>query len=715
MKKFVSLAVAGIMAASLGVSASADNPVAVPVSALVNTAASDTEAELRSALIAVKQRISVPEEISQFSYSVDSNALAKTYYFYWDTPAGSENYKCVNAVYSGGVITSYGYYDYSTSSSSGAHLAKLSSAELYAKAVKAVRTLNPTVAPYLRVVSDSIYMTPYDSTASFTVQRVKNGVPVENDRGKVYLNKDTGEVTYFNLNWHRKASFKSKDNALSADEAWDSYCEMISPEPQYEIYYDYENDTYATRLVYVQDNYGDINAFTGKKSDFRADGYFDKDGMFDEDCEVEEPNANPETGAGDFTTEELRELSVPLPYAKPEAVIDILDTNKFLFFSDELQMSYDYLFKDTTGGEEKYFYTISFTNSEKEHWDYENENPVAPEEKFQFMHHDEVSLCVNAQTGEIINYHFYTSDDSDVDSYDLTAADKKAAEALKSLSPKYAAKFSEQKSSTDEYVVTEEDKNKTSTTVYCGSNHNFTRKVNGIRVIGNDVQMHFDGKMRLRNYSINYTDVSFDSTKKMLAEEQILDKFRESAGLKLCYKAGSSNKKTMTVLVYSAEKALYVDAFTGEPVYSNASALENDLSGISDSDVLRRAEALSDNGIVISSRKFSENDAVYYDDFARLIGFIGNRCAYNVDFSEDKQLNRGEAVKLMAAAKFGAEVAELKGIFKSPFADISDSDENVGYYAIAYAAGLASGSELHPADSYTYGEFIGLIYDMLSC
>ena len=78
MKKFVSLAVAGIMAASLGVSASADNPVAVPVSELVNTAASDAEAELRSALIAVKQRISVPEEISQFSYSVDSNALAKT-------------------------------------------------------------------------------------------------------------------------------------------------------------------------------------------------------------------------------------------------------------------------------------------------------------------------------------------------------------------------------------------------------------------------------------------------------------------------------------------------------------------------------------------------------------------------------------------------------------------------------------------------------------
>lgn len=714
MKKIVSLAMAGIMAASLGVTASADNPVAVPVSAPVNAAASDAEAELRSALAAVKQRISVPEEISQFSYSVDSNALAKTYYFYWETPAGSEKYRSVNVIYSGGVITQYGYFDYSVGDKSGARLAKLSSAELYSKAVKAVKALNPTVAPYLRVVSDSIYMTPYDSTASFTVQRVKNGVPVENDRGRIYLNKDTGEVTYFNLNWHRKASFKSKDDALSADEAWNSYCEMISPEPQYEIYYDYENNTYATRLVYVQDNYGDINAFTGKKSDFRADGYYDKDGNFDEDCEVEEPN-NPPTGEEGFTTEELRELSVSLPYAKPEAVIDILDTNKFLFFSDELQMSYDYLFKDATGGKEKYFYNISFTNSEKEHWDYGDENPVASEEKFQFMHHDEVSLCVNAQTGEIINYHFYTSDDSDVDSYDMTAADKKAAEALKSLSPKYAAKFSEQNSRSDEYVVTEEGGNKTSTTVYCGSNHTFTRKVNGIRVTGNDVQMHFDGKMRLRNYSINYTDVSFDSTEKMLTEEQILDKFRETAGLKLCYKAGSSNKKTMTVLVYSAEKALYVDAFTGEPVYAASKTAENDFSGISDSDVLRLAEALSDNGIVISSRKFRENDAVYYDDFARLIGYIGSRRALGVDFSDDKQLNRGEAVKLMAAAKFGAEVAELKGIFKSPFADISDSDENVGYYAIAYAAGLAGGSELRPADSFTYGELIGLIYDMLSC
>lgn len=704
MKKIVSLALAGIMAASLGITASAEKTVAAPVSASV----SESDAELRTALSEVKKRVSIPDDISQFSYSVDSNSLGKTYYFYWDTPQGSEQYKCVNVIYAGGVITSYSTYNYSVGGRSGARLAKLSTAELYSKAVKAVRQLNPNVAPYLRVVSDSVRINPYDSTASFTVQRVKNGVPVANDTGRIYLNKDTGEIVGFNIRWHRKASFKSKNDAISADKAWDSYCDMIAPEPQYEIYYDYENDAYTSRLVYVQSDYGDINAFTGKKSSFVDDGYFDKDGNFDEDCEVEEPESNPETGAG-FTPEELKELSVSLPYATPDAAIKILKNNSYLYFSDDMSMSYDYLHKDKTAGAENYFYNVSFTNNKQESWDIEDVNWGVAKPAVQ-EYYESVSLCVNAQTGEVINYNFYTSENTETDSYDMAAADRKAKQALKSLSPKHAAKFSEQNSTCNDYVIDEND----DTTVYCGSSHTFTRKVNGIRVTGNAVQIQFDGKMQLRNYSINYNNVSFESTEKMLTKEQILDKFRETAGLKLVYKAGSSDKKTMTVLVYTAEKSLYVDAFTGESVYSEAKINENDLSGITDIYVLRLAKALSDNGILISSRKFSEKDAVYYDDFSRIIGYIGERYAYNSDLTAESRLTRGEAVKLMAAKKYGDEVAQLKGIFKSPFSDISENDENVGYYAIAYASGIAKGSELRQNDSFTYSDLIVTIYDMLS-
>ena len=137
---------------------------------------------------------------------------------------------------------------------------------------------------------------------------------------------------------------------------------------------------------------------------------------------------------------------------------------------------------------------------------------------------------------------------------------------------------------------------------YSGSEHSFGREVNGIAVSGNSINLSFDPNMKLTDYSISYSDVKFTNPKNMLTAEQAFEKFKADNELTLCYKARLGEKTTATVLVYSAESSVYCDAFTGKPVYDwwyGSNNAENDLSGIKDKKLLKMAEALDDNGIIV--------------------------------------------------------------------------------------------------------------------
>ena len=240
--------------------------------------------------------------------------------------------------------------------------------------------------------------------------------------------------------------------------------------------------------------------------------------------------------------------------------------------------------------------------------------------------------------------------------------------------------------------------------------------------------------MRLTNYSISYSDVKFADPKGSLTAAQAFEKFKADNELTLCYKARLGEKKTATVLVYSCDSSVYCDAFTGEPVYSwwyNNSTSENDLSGVKDKKLLKMATTLDDNGVVISAEKFSDGDAVKLEDFTNFASIIGEVSLVRVtdltlpsgiklesgtptDASVmSKTITRGDAMVIYTAAVCGNKVAELKGIYRSPFTDVKDSDKYVGYYAIAGALGAADGKTLDPSAAYTYADMIELMYNSM--
>lgn len=668
---------------------------------------------LAAAIVVAKTRLDIPKELTEFSYNV-SSGIRDSFDLTWSTPDGAAEYRYVSVTVCSKVITSYrtennGWGGYNDADS---RFAKLTGDELYKKAQEQIKRLNPTVADDIFIDRDSLSVRVSNDRATFHISRTKNGIPVESDSGSLVINKDTGDLISFSINWHEKASFKDPKDIISIEAAKEKYADMIGIEPQYEFYYDWEAKELKPRLVYRQSTYGVINAFTGKKSNFESDGYYTKDDDMAADETEEADNSAADGGGYDFTEQEQAELDKELPFGNQDAVIKMLKDDPFLTYADDMELTWSYLYKSTENGKTDYFYSVNFSNAD---WNDDVYYPVDNDEVVYddvidgndtFKDYQVVSLTLNAETGELLNYSLYDSAVTQKDSYDIAKANKLAVE----VAEKYAGEKLSEYRITDSAASSWIDGD-SKTEWFWGSYHSWNRYANDILVSNDTININFDSNLTLTDYSISYTDVELPDPAKMLTEKQVMQKFWETNDLDLIYLARSGQKLTKTVLVYGVDSTVYVDAFTGEPInnwfYSDT---RNDLSGIKDKKLLKMAKTLDDYGFIISEEKFSANDAIPAGKFSSLIGGY----LENYDADHEKSLTRGEAMKIYTRSVCGDEVAQLKGIFKSPFTDVKDSDENVGYYAIAYAKGVVSGSKLEPDSTFTYGDAIKMVYNMYS-
>lgn len=704
LKRAASLALAAFMAVPAGICAYADN--------------AQFSEELKNTLAMVKSRITIPEDCTKFSYERGTRGFVNSYTFTWNA-ADDADYHCIYVTAYGSVITSYEEYSEERWKNTEPKLADLSKDELYKAAVKCVKTLNPTICSNISVDKDSLSTSPHSQYAHFTVNRMANGVPVESDSGTIEINKNTGELAGFRISWHPKAAFQKTDKVVDIETARKSYEDMIALEPLYNVRYDYDTKEYTASLVYRQTDYGEINAFTGKKNDFAADGYFENGVAETEEAAAD--TANPATGAGveshSFTKEELAELDRELPYSTEEAVKKLVQDNPYLTWSDDYVLQSSRLRKVGSDKNPEYVYSVSFsTEQEDDYW--EEPMPIEEEtvasEPYVPKQYKYMSISVNAETGNVTNYSYSYSGLKETGNYDMTAANKKADDVLKSLAPDVAKEYTEREDRENSYL---DDNNKK---VCYGSGHDFIRTANGIKVLYNDISVSFDADMTLTYYSNGYEDVEFPDPKNMLSADEVMDVFWKTHDFSMYYLVRTGKTLTASTLVYGTDTSVYADAFTGKQVY-DWSKNEPDISGIKDKQLKKTAQILLDNGVDLSKGKFSENDTVNLYIFSRVINyFTVNGISIGEEYpdanSEEVLLTTGEAMRLLVKAQFGEKFAELKGIFKSPFDNIKDTDPNAGIYAAAWAMGALNGSgkTLDVDKPYTYADLINLCYDQLS-
>ena len=148
---------------------------------------------MKTELTYVKERFTVPEKFTDFSYST-STSMGKTQYnFTWTDPKDTDYGSNIRVSIVGRVIKSVRIYDENTYNWERS-FAKLSDAKLIAAAKKYINELNPTITAQTEVLDDSFRISLSGSAAMLRFRRAVNGIPVTGQTGYVTVNKNTGAL-----------------------------------------------------------------------------------------------------------------------------------------------------------------------------------------------------------------------------------------------------------------------------------------------------------------------------------------------------------------------------------------------------------------------------------------------------------------------------------------------------------------------------------------
>ncbi len=746
MKKTIAKTAAIIMAAMM------TGTVCMPLTvSATNSSASDTakadeakkEANMKAALTVAKKRVTVPPELTEFGYSTDTSYGVTVYSFGWHTPEGAEEYKDMSVIVMGDTIISYDSSK-DKSYSYEPRLAKLTEAQLLEKAKGYAKQLNPDI--YNKLVFEIQSLSLTDNTAQVYFTRYENGAPVPSNKGSMELDKNTGELYGFSLNWWNNASFSDPKTAKSEREIKEAYKSLCKLTPYYMISSEYDEKTKKSknvaRIVYDPDMNDEIDAYTGKASSIwedmkKAEGtrfykYYDianaATGIAEESADA---GVEGDDDAVEFSPAELEKIEKDNNLIKTAELFDKFKKDPYVALNDNYKLDRHNIYseKDENGKETFYMeLTYEFDKTKKADNYYKT-----------------INVRINGETGEVLHLNKWGLVSSDgLPKLDVTKANTVANNVAKTYSKDI---FSQYKASPDNTKPVEvwqtKIKNQTVTEYETSRSFAFDRYVNGIRVNGDNIRADVDSLGTVRYYSVSHTDnVSFPSADIMTADEAF-EKLYTQRKFDYYYDGWLDKEgKLHTYLLYKME-SFYLNAKTGdictwngtEPYsYSDPRDVKyTDIKGIPQEEAIL---TLQKYGIVVTKdKKFDPTAIITEDEFSALLyGALYSEEPVAYDEVEPDEMSPEEKAQLEAEKKDKAEttreeaavifagscgannIAELKGIFKTPFSDVKDSNENIGYIAIAYAKGFipkTADGKFNGGHKITRAEAAQMVYDYL--
>ena len=706
----------------------------------------------------VKERISIPEELSEFTHSTNKRYNNTSYNFCWNN---KEDNKGIRVTVSGKVITSYECYDYSKGYDWSPHFSKVDEKKLLEKAKGYIKQLNPTIMDRTEIDEDSFYVSLWGNEATLSFRRTANGIPVSGQTGSVTVNKDTGELMSYRYSWTLGATFKDSKDAISVAEAEKGFMKEFPVRLSYDVRYDWQTDEYIPYLVYKQTLSGDIDAFTGKLSTFQ-ESYNSYD---DDDCETDEEvteDANPGAG-GDggikFTENEIKQLELENKLITAEASLKKLKAMKVFYIPEGADIRTENCYYDERKG--AYLRIVSLQGKAEGYVDIDgsivmplDEDYIKPAGAKTATQNIYITYTINAETGELLSFN--GNDIDNKKSLNEAETNKKAVDVLKDLLGANAGKFKVNDNISGN-INTVYDKYKDGKPVGKGRirsiSYNLKRVAYGIESDAENVSLRIGNSGYVTEYRLNYNAIKYPKPTNIVSAKDAYKSFFKNVGLDLKYKLAyrTADKKVVSALVYNAKRQLIVDAFTGEITDYNGNPIvvAKTISGYTDlnnSKYKKYAEKLYAYRISIADEdgKLRENDAITLNEFGKLLSGAGinsswsysddvevvevdvddevintgsNSSKNNTAKNQNKKLTRKEVAKYLVSGIYGDKITSLKGIFKSPYKDVSESSEYVGYIAVAKATGLMKGvssTKFKPNTYFKRGEALKLIYNYLS-
>ncbi|MCM1523233.1 MAG: S-layer homology domain-containing protein [Ruminococcus sp.] len=681
---------------------------AAPKTAAASASKNEQEgdADLEAAITLVKSRITIPEEYSEFSYSAGESRGVKTYSFEWRSPTDTNAYY---ASVSGSIIDSYSSpLEYSGYTGKPA-FTSLSKKDFINKAISWVYRVNPEMSGHLSADSENVSLSVSSDRVNIMFERNYGGIEVANNRVYVTLDKRTGEIWSYNASWWQGAKFEAAGKAVDQETIKAVYVKDVTIKPWYRI--SEEAGKKTAKVVYEPQISFVYDAFTGKNSTMNSDYA----AMLNTD--LYETGAALDTVDEEPVAVELEEDIVEAGSAINPATGVTLTDNEKAAAADLSRMLTAARFKELLIKDkyleitDKYLISnFSISESQEAECGYSISCNVIINNKELYR---DIYIEADAESGNIISFSNWNAEESS-SALNVSSANKLAEDAAKYYFGNIFNEYKADPENTAPVVNTKQRKDTNRTIKYY-------RYVNNIQVSGDYINISVNSAGKVTAVSSRYTDDVDFGDGKIITKEACLSMLCKQQDMTLKYDGFTDYSSVPhTYLTYSMPK-WYINGKTGKlcdyygSSETDASSSVCPYTDIESSPYKKEIQTLYEYGVTtVNGSKFMPQEKITPQEMSVLITRLNGYVALGYDeltedfteggMSADKYLTRLGLAKMFTEYAGVADCAEFTSIYKSPFKDVADNDENLGYLALAYALGAIradANGNYHPTAAVT--------------
>ncbi|PHV69511.1 hypothetical protein CS063_15420 [Sporanaerobium hydrogeniformans] len=667
--------------------------------------AKEMDKDLEARILSTKQRIEVPEALSEFEYDLRSRDKENRYYFTWRDKQKQERRISVVVDKETGTILNYSY-NHDNEKGDEKDLAKISYEKALENANAFLKKVVPEYESKLRLNENRGYFDGY--YYEFGFDYCPNGIKVKDVEISVAVSKQDGKVYQFSGMNKDRFTYSLHKPKLTLKEAEAIYKEKIGVQLKYMLFYDYKTKTMKSFPAYIAQNSSRkvIDAFTGEV-------YVPQEEMngvpYAQDLTGYAENAKMDTG---LTPEETQVIEVTKGLLTKEEAIKRV-ANSFSRVNG-MKVTYDRLYKDEIS--QRYIWNISGTVALKE-----SEVPLKKDlSEDSFEREGTIHLRVNAQTGEVLNYNIYLPYVDTVPERDEKVTHAKVEALAKELAKdKYEKTHYTEEA--EQQVRPLETKGQPSQSFY------FERLENTVPVSGDGIRMTYNKVYdEITSYNLMWNDFNFEPIKGELSKEEIIS----NIGLKLMY-VSTGNEERKLSYTCEEEQGLF-NPYTGEKIdYQGKPAIEKEQGFYTDLEkhpAKAIIKKLYESGYSLPGKTFKPEVSVTQVDFLRYLQKMTSssidetevyRRAIQKGILEETEKNpkliltHETLIKYLINDAGYKKIAQLKNIYNYPF-KTETNEELKGYITLAFGLDLIAGDlEFNPKAEVSRAQVAQYIYNSL--
>lgn len=733
----VSMNVAAVTEKAITVDAvSSDASISIVKGEPTGSSVTPSQAALEVAIKSVKAKITIPSEYTEFNYYFNDATIYSdaSWTMTWSTKDGNAQItaSCDNSYH----ITSFYQNDYGkTQTGISSYLKK----ELRKTADDFIAKVAPEIVNQIDMIGaefDGVYSGNY----IYHYQRKEKGIVFPDNNVQVKVNSITGKVNAFYSNWLYDAKVPSSEAKITKEEATkliknNMKMKLVYRSDYYRIYDQKGNSQKRAFLVYEPtQSYISIDAKTGKVYLTKSEWVNTKDKMdLARDSAAAESNA--EYGSLQLTEEEMKKVKELKNIISKEKAIKIITDDSSLYIDKNLTAHSSTLSKIDNNGKSSYVWNISLSDPREINY-----------EKDKSYYRGYAYATVDAVTGKILSFYasvksYYDEINKKWQSVKVPFDQKEAKETLEKFMKKQANdRFTNSVlvETNNDYVVYY----KNETPVYGGYQYQYNRVHQSIEYPYNNLSGSVDGVTgKIYSFGSNWDEnIEFESPKGAMTADKAMDAYLSKDGYELKYEINQitkydDTKKTKDFvnydnltkveydvrLVYNPDiNPGYISPFTGEQLNSSGEVYKEVIpytyQDIKDESTYRNIMLLADMNIGIEGENFLPNQEITVGEIDELLNKIGY--AYNYSENSTTQTNTSlitrEEIARTFITKLGLEKqADLKGIYKTGYADEASIDEKyLGAVALAKGYGLMKAdneNKFNPKNKVTRFDAVNLI------